>query len=76
MHNTDALRGGLYKVAGRMITSSIINGSSGFPCLAAPVYVYLVTGSVDEAVEAAAPDDIADFEIRNILTEVGTLLYI
>lgn len=53
MHNTDALRGGLFKVAGRMIASSIINGSTGFPCLAPPVYVYLVTGSVDEAVEAA-----------------------
>ena len=71
MHNTDALRGGLFKVAGRMISSSIINGSSGFPCLAHPVYVYLVTGSVDEAVEAATPDDIPDIEVRNILIEVS-----
>lgn len=71
MHNTDALRGGIFKVAGRMIASSIINGSPGFPCLAPPVYEYLVTGSVDEAVEAAVPDDIADVEVRKVLIEVG-----
>lgn len=70
MHNTDALRGGLFKVAGRMIASSIINGCPGFPCLAPPAYVYFVTGSVDEAVEAAVPDDIPDYETREVLNEV------
>ena len=73
MHNTDALRGGIFKVAGRMIASSIINGCPSFPCLAPPIYTYLLTGSVDEAVEAATPEDIADIEVRSILTEVGTL---
>ena len=71
MQNTDALRGGIFKVAGRMITSSIINGCSSFPCLAPPVYIYLLTGSVDEAVEVATPEDIADIEVRSILAEVG-----
>ena len=71
MQNTDALRGGIFKVAGRMITSSIINGCSSLPCLAPPVYIYLLTGSVDEAVEVATPEDIADIEVRSILAEVG-----
>ena len=38
MHNTDALRASLYKVAGRMIATSILNGSLGFPCLSPVVY--------------------------------------
>ena len=70
MHNTDALRGGLFKVAGRIIASSIINGCPGFPCLAPPVYAYLITSSVDQAVEVAVPDDIADIETKEILNEV------
>ena len=58
------MRGGIFKVAGWMITS-MINECLSFPCLAPPVYIYLLTGSVDEAVEAATP------EVRNILAEVG-----
>ena len=70
MHNTDALWGGLFKVAGRMIVSSIINGGPGFPCLALPVYTYLITGSVGEAVDFAIADDIRDYEVREVLYEV------
>ena len=70
MHNTDALCSSLFKVAGRMITSSIINGGPAFPCLAVPVYTYLVTGAVNEAVECSTADDIPDFEVREALKQV------
>ena len=70
MHNTDALRGGLFKVAGRIIACSIINGSAGLPCLANPVYKYLTTQNMEDAVEEAVPDDIPDPEVRQALKEV------
>jgi len=73
MHNTDALRAGLFKVAGRMIACSVINGSTGFPCLASPVYSYLVTQSVEDTVELAASDEIPDPEAREALREVCSL---
>ena len=73
MHNTDALRSGLFKVAGRMITSSILNGAPGFPCLAPSVYSYLTSGSMNEAVEMATADDIPDLEMREVLSKVSVL---
>ena len=70
MHNTDALRAGLLKVAGCMIACSIINGSDGFPCLASSVFSYLVTQTVEDAVEGAVPDDIPDAEVKQALEKV------
>ena len=74
LHNTDALRSGLFKVAGRMITSSIINGAPGFLCLAPAVYSYLTSGSMNEAVEVATVHDIPDLEMREIISKVTVLI--
>lgn len=53
-----------------MIACSIINRSAGFPCLAPPVYSYLVTRTVHDAIETAVPDNIPDLEAREVLDEV------
>ncbi|XP_062499230.1 uncharacterized protein LOC134176580 [Corticium candelabrum] len=45
MHNLDALVGGLFKVYGQIIAASALQGGPGFPCLAPPIYSYLVTSS-------------------------------
>jgi hypothetical protein len=40
MHNMDAIRAGMFKVAGRIITISVINGGPGFPHLPPVLYSY------------------------------------
>ena len=69
MHNTDALRASLYKVAGRMIATSILNGCPGFLCLSPAVYSYLISGSCQEI--DIVKEDIADIDIRDIVTQVS-----
>ena len=68
MHNTDALRASLFKVAGRMITASIVNGCPGFPCLSPAVYAYLISNSC-QGVDIVK-EDIVDLEIRQVLSLV------
>ena len=57
-----------------MITSSIINGVPGFPCLAPAVYAYLTSGSMNEAVEMCTVDDIPDLDMREVLSKVSVLI--
>lgn len=57
-----------------MITSSIINGAPGFPCLAPAVYAYLISGSMNEAVELPTADDIPDLDMREVLSKVSVLI--
>ena len=43
IHNIDALRGGMFKFAGNMISASIIQGGPGFPMFSSASYAYLQT---------------------------------
>ena len=40
IHNTDALRSNLFKVAGKMVTASVCHGGPGLPVFPKPVYSY------------------------------------
>jgi hypothetical protein len=70
MKNTDALRGQLFKIAGRMISTSIVNGGPGFPCLSPPVYEYLVKGFTEELVSVINKDDIFDIDASQAIDKV------
>jgi hypothetical protein len=70
MKNTDALRGQLFKIAGRMISTSIVNGGPGFPCLSPPVYEYLVQGFTEELVSNINKDDIFDIDASQAIDKV------
>ncbi|XP_028400610.1 G2/M phase-specific E3 ubiquitin-protein ligase-like [Dendronephthya gigantea] len=71
MHNTDALRASLYKVAGRIIATSIFNGGPGFPFLSPAIYSYLISGLSQDI--DIVKEDIADIDIRDIVTQIDSL---
>ena len=71
MKNTDALRGQLFKVAGRMISTSIVNGGPGFPCLSPAIYEYLVKGFQEGLVSTITKVDIVDIDAFQAIDEVN-----
>jgi hypothetical protein len=70
MKNTDALRAQLFKVAGRMISTSILNGGPGFPCLSPSIYEYLVKGFTEELVSTITKDYIFDIDAFQAIDKV------
>lgn len=72
MHNMDAIRAGMFKVAGRMITTSVINGGPGFPFLSPVLYKYLTspTGEIDNVLTEITKDDVVDWNILQAIEEV------
>ena len=73
MHNMDALVGGLFKVCGQIIAASVLQGGPGFPCLAVPAYMYMVTSSLEKAMDHVSLQDLPDPTVANALAEVGIL---
>ena len=70
IHNTDALRSNLFKVAGRMVTLSIIHGGPGLPIFSHAVFLYFQHGNPDEISQHISKDDVIDVEILDTLTKV------
>lgn len=73
MHNMDAIRAGMFKVAGRMITTSVTNGGPGFPVLSPVLYKYLVTptGDIDKILSEITKDDVVDWNIVEAVERVS-----
>ena len=70
LHNTDALRSNLYKVAGRMVAASIINGGPGFPFFSKAVYKYIQCTDAYEVTEHLTKDDVVDIEVIEAINKV------
>lgn len=72
MHNMDAIRAGMFKVAGRMITTSVINGGPGFPYLPYVLYKYLTApnGEIDNVLTEITKDDVVDWNILQAIEKV------
>ena len=70
MHNTDALRANLFKVAGRMVASSITQGGPGFPVFPLSVYSYFQNPTPDDLTEYLSQEDVVDFDHVIALTKV------
>jgi hypothetical protein len=70
MHNTDALRANLFKVAGRMVASSIMQGGPGFPVFPMSVYAYFQNPTPDDLTEYLSQDDVIDLDYVIALSKV------
>jgi hypothetical protein len=72
MHNMDALRAGMFKVAGRMITTSVVNGGPGFPYLPSVLYSYFITpsGEIEKVLSEITKDDVVDWNILEAIQKV------
>ncbi|CAB3996593.1 G2 M phase-specific E3 ubiquitin- ligase [Paramuricea clavata] len=73
MHNMDAIRAGMFKVAGRMITTSVINGGPGFPYVPPVLYNYLIspTGEMDKALTEIKKEDVVDLGILEAIQKLS-----
>ncbi|XP_028413666.1 G2/M phase-specific E3 ubiquitin-protein ligase-like [Dendronephthya gigantea] len=73
MHNTDALRANLFKVAGRMVASSILQGGPGFPHFPMSVYSYFQNPTPDDLTEYLSQDDVVDFDHVMALSKIDSI---
>jgi hypothetical protein len=73
MHNTDALRTNLFKVAGRIVASSILQGGPGFPIFPMSVYSYFQNPTPDDLTEYLSQDDVVDLDHVIALSKVCTI---
>ena len=70
LHNTDALRASMFKVAGRMIAASIVNGGPSFPHLSPAVYKYLTSLRIENVLADITRDDVVDYDILEAIDKV------
>ena len=70
MHNTDALGANLYKVAGRIVAASVLQGGPGFPFFSKAVYTYFQSPMPDDFTEYLRQDDVVDQDYLNALVKV------
>lgn len=63
----------LFYYTGLMICHSVLH--EGYPLvgLSEAVVAYIITGSIDEAVQYLSLQDIPDLEVREVLQKVSTL---
>ena len=74
MHNTDALRANLYKVAGRIVAASVLQGGPGFPFFPKAVYTYFQNPRSDDFTEYLSQDDVVDHDYLDALVKVEVYL--
>ena len=73
LHNTDALRASMFKVAGRMVAASIVlivNGGPSFPLLSPAVYMYLTSPSTENVLADIIRSDVVDYEVLKAIDKV------
>ena len=72
MHNMDAIRAGMFKVAGRMITASVINGGPGFPFLSPVLFKYFTSAAceIDNVLAEITKEDVVDWNILEAIEKV------
>ncbi|XP_022780115.1 uncharacterized protein LOC111321486 isoform X1 [Stylophora pistillata] len=67
VYSTEHLLTGVFKVLGKMIAHSLIQGGPGFPYLTPGIYWYIATGDLSEAVGRSSFVDIGDSELAGFV---------
>lgn len=70
MHNSDALRSNLYKVAGRIVATSIIHGGPGLPVFPRGLYIYFQNQKTNDVVDHISEEDVVDADCVDALSKV------
>ena len=78
MHNMDELRAGMFKVAGRVIVTSVVNGCPGFPHLPSVMYSYLISppGEIEKVLSETTKDDVVDWNVLEVIQNVLSTVYV
>ena len=75
MHNADALRSNLFKVAGRMVASSVIQGGPGFPNFPRGLYMYFQKQDPNDLIDYIGKEDVVDVDCLDALSKVTFCVY-
>ncbi|XP_068725046.1 G2/M phase-specific E3 ubiquitin-protein ligase-like [Montipora capricornis] len=60
----------MFKVAGRMIAASIVNGGPSFPYLSPAVYKYLTSKSTENVLPDITRSDVVDYEVLQAIDKI------
>ena len=75
IHSTDYLASRLFYYVGQLIAYSFAHGQIGFVGMSPAICSFLVHGSIDGSCGLMAINDIADFQLREIIEKVRTKSY-
>ena len=70
MHNSDALRSNLYKVAGRIVATFIIHAGPGFPIFPRGLHIYLQNQKTNDVVDHISEEDVVNPDCVDALSKV------
>ena len=73
IHNTDALRSNLFKVAGKMVTASVCHGGPGLPVFPKAVYSYIKDPHPDNIIDDISKEDVVDMEVIEAVSKVKSM---
>ena len=71
VHSQQLVLGGVFKMTGEIIAHSIIHGEVWFAGMAKAVKVYLSTGCEECAAQVVCPEDVPDFNVRQLLQRMS-----
>lgn len=67
--NMDAISSGCFKMVGKLLAHSVLNGGPGLPGLAPAITKYLVSGSITDAADFVSVNDIPDIDLPCLITD-------
>ena len=70
------LMSNILEIFGRIITHSIVEGGPAFPYLAPPIYWYLITQSVEKAMQYATVLDAVSAGIKYVIDKVDEMVFV
>ena len=73
IHNTDALRSNLFKVAEKIVTASVCHGGPGLPVFPKPVYSYFKDPNPDNIIDEISKEDVVDMEVIEAINKVKSI---
>ena len=70
IYSIDGIQSRLFELVGKMVSCLIVHFDVGIPCLSAATYEYIISGSADVAADSCSMEDVADFELREMIAKV------
>ena len=70
IYSIDGIQSRLFQLVGKMVSCLIVHFDVGVPCLSAAAYQYIISGSADVAADSYCIEDVADYELRQVIAKV------
>ena len=70
IYSIDSIQSRLFQLVGKMVSCLIVQFDVGVSCLSVPAYQYIISGSSDIAADSCCIEDVADYELRQVIAKV------